>query len=93
MKKYRVSKKALHRAPNLSTQIDGKPVSLNGNLQIHITPESKDSPREETPMRIATQADLEKLFKMGDTHGVIEEYDEAEEKAEQALLQEAKKDK
>ena len=93
MKKYRVSKKALHRAPNLATQLDGKPISLNGKLQIHVRPETKDEPREETPMRIATQEDLEKLYKMGNTNGVIEEYDEQEDKAEQALLIEAKKDK
>lgn len=93
MKKYRVSSDALWLSPNLSTQIDGVPISLNGKLQIHVRPESKTGPRKETPMRIATQADLEKLYKMGNTNGIIEEYDEAEDKAEQALLVEAKKDK
>ena len=93
MKKYRVNQDAIWRSPNLSTQIDGVPISLSGKLQVHVRPESKDGPRKETPMRMATQEDLEKLFKMGNTNGVIEEYDEQEDKANQALLIEAKKDK
>ena len=93
MEKYRVNQDAIWRAPNLSTQLDGVPISLNGKLQIHVRPESKDGPRKETPMRIATQEDLKKLYNMGDTNGIIEKYDEQEDKAEQALLQEAKKDK
>lgn len=93
MKKYRVNPDALWRSPNLSTQIDGKPISLNGKVQIHVRPETKDGPRKETPMRIATQEDLKFLFQQGDTNGVIQEYDEQEEKVEKALLEEAKKDK
>ena len=93
MKKYRVNPDAVWRSPNLSTQLDGVPISLNGKVQIHVRPESKDGPRKETPMRIATQEDLKKLFEMGNSHGLYQEYDEQEEKAEQALLIEAKKDK
>ncbi len=93
MKKYRVNPDAVWLAPNLSTQIDGVPISLNGKLQIHVRPESKAGPKKETPMRIATQEDLKKLYEMGDTNGVIQEYDEQEEKEQIALLVEAKKDK
>lgn len=93
MKKYRVNPDAIWANPNLSTQLDGVPISLNGKVGIHVRPESKTGPRKETPMRIATQEDLKRLFEMGNSNGLYQEYDEQEDKAEQALLAEAKKDK
>lgn len=88
--KYRVSENVLFRSPNASTQIKGVPVSLNGRVQIHIRQETKDAPRREYPMRIATQEDLKYLYDQGDTNGTIEMYDEAEAKALADLLAMAK---
>ncbi len=72
--KYRVSPYALHQNPQMTTQIDGAPVSLSGKPILVIREATKELPEFKREARVATQKDLERLHKDG--HPFIEEYDE-----------------
>ena len=62
---YQVKADSLWLHPHLSTQVNGIPVSLNGSDGTHTRPATKDYPERKSPMKAATQEQLEYLFKEG----------------------------
>lgn len=76
---YRVKEEYLH-IPQLSTQLNNVPLALVSPFE-HTVPAFAGRPARKINVRLATQADLEKLFKEGNP--VIEEY-QADAKTEKA---------
>lgn len=76
---YRVKEEALDLHPQLFTQVNGKRVTLHGKEEKVELPATKNKPKREVIVPMATQAELGILYKEGNPF--IEEYDKKEEKA------------